>query len=54
MVYSGYRFARMAHEAGLPLAILTRGVTRADDLATLKLDADCEATLATAREGMEC
>ena len=23
MVYSGYRFARLAHEAGLPLAILT-------------------------------
>lgn len=45
MVYSGYRFARMAREAGLPLAILTRGVTRADDIATLKLHADCETTL---------
>ncbi len=51
MVYSGYRFARMAREAGKPLAILTRGVTRADDLATLKLDAECEATLATAIGG---
>jgi len=48
MVYSGYRFARMAHEAGMPLAILTRGITRADALATLKLHADCEATLAAA------
>lgn len=48
MVYSGYRFARMAHEAGMPLAILTRGVTRADALATLKLEADCGATLASA------
>jgi len=48
MVYSGYRFARMAHEAGIPLAILTRGITRADALATLKLHADCEATLAAA------
>jgi NAD-dependent SIR2 family protein deacetylase len=48
MVYSGYRFARMAREAGLPLAILTRGVTRADALATLKLEADCGATLAAA------
>ena len=48
MVYSGYRFARMAHDAGMPLAILTRGVTRADDLATLKLDADCGAVLAGA------
>ena len=41
MVYSGFRFARMAHEAGIPIAILTRGVTRADDLASLKLSADC-------------
>ena len=48
MVYSGYRFARMAHEAGKPLAILTRGLTRADALASLKLHADCEATLADA------
>lgn len=48
MVYSGFRFARAAHERGLPLALLTRGVTRADALATLKLDADCEQVLATA------
>lgn len=48
MVYSGYRFALMAREAGLPLAILTRGVTRADPLATLKLDADCGETLTAA------
>lgn len=45
MVYSGFRFARLAREAGMPLAILTRGVTRADDIATLKLDAECGATL---------
>jgi len=48
MVYSGFRFARMAHERSLPLAILTRGVTRADALATLKLDADCETVLTNA------
>jgi NAD-dependent SIR2 family protein deacetylase len=48
MVYSGFRFARMAREAGLPLAILTRGITRADGIATLKLHADCEAVLAAA------
>ncbi|QOY63739.1 NAD-dependent protein deacetylase [Lysobacter sp. H21R4] len=48
MVYSGFRFARMAHERALPLAILTRGVTRADELATLKLDADTGATLVNA------
>ena len=51
LVYSGYRFARMAREAGKPLCILTRGVTRADAIATLKLDAECEATLAAAIDG---
>ncbi|MEP6633839.1 MAG: NAD-dependent protein deacetylase [Luteimonas sp.] len=48
MVYSGYRFVRMAHEAGMPIALLNRGRTRADDLATLKLDADCATTLTDA------
>lgn len=45
MVYSGYRFAVMAARAGLPLAILNRGTTRGDPLATLKLDADIGASL---------
>lgn len=48
MVYSGFRFARMAHERGLPVAILNRGRTRADALASLKLEADCGETLAAA------
>jgi hypothetical protein len=48
MVYSGFRFAHIAHDRGLPLAILTRGVSRADAIATLKLDADCELALAQA------
>ena len=48
MVYSGYRFARLARDAALPLAILTRGVTRADALATLKLEVDCVSALASA------
>lgn len=51
MLYSGFRFARMAHEAGTPIAILNRGVTRADGLAGLKLDADCVATLAATLDG---
>ena len=41
MVYSGFRFARMAHEAGLPVVAINHGRTRADDLLTLKLEADC-------------
>lgn len=45
MVYSGFRFARIAHERGLPIAILTRGTTRADPLAELKLEADCVGAL---------
>ena len=45
MVYSGFRFARMAHESGQPIALLNRGQTRADSLASLKLDADCVSTL---------
>ena len=48
MVYSGYRFARMAREKGLPLAIHTRGITRADAIATLKIDADCASVLSAA------
>ncbi len=34
-VYSGYRFCRLAREAGKPIAILNRGLTRADALAEL-------------------
>ena len=51
MVFSGYRFARRANELGKPIAIVNRGRTRADDIATLKLDADCAAVL-TAAAGM--
>ena len=38
-VYSGYRFVRRAAERGIPVAILTRGPTRGDREATLRLDA---------------
>lgn len=41
MVYSGYRFARRAAEKGTPIAIVNQGRTRADDVAALKIDADC-------------
>ncbi len=41
MVFSGYRFARLAHEAGKPIAIVNRGTTRADALATHKMTANC-------------
>ena len=48
MVYSGFRFARMAAEAGIPLAILNRGRTRADELAELKIEEEAGAVLSVA------
>lgn len=45
MLYSGYRFARQAHEQGKPLVIVNRGRTRADELASLKIADDCGAAL---------
>ena len=38
-VYSGYRFVRRAAERGVPVAIVTRGPSRGDPEATLRLDA---------------
>ncbi|MEO6598594.1 MAG: NAD-dependent protein deacetylase [Polyangiaceae bacterium] len=37
MVFSGFRFARAAARFGVPIAIINRGITRADELSTLKL-----------------
>jgi len=48
MVYSGYRFALQARDAGQPIAIVNRGRTRADDLAGLKIEADVGAALSAA------
>ncbi|GGC57593.1 NAD-dependent protein deacetylase [Undibacterium terreum] len=45
MVFSGYRFCRMAAEAGKPIAAINRGITRADDLLSLKLEAASEIAL---------
>ncbi len=45
MVYSGYRFARAAAEAGKPIAAINLGRTRADGLLALKLAAPCGETL---------
>ncbi len=39
MVYSGFRFCRRANEWHKPIAALTLGKTRADELLSLKLDA---------------
>ena len=44
-VYSGFRFCRRASERGLPIAIVNPGKTRADSLAQLKIEADCQPLL---------
>ena len=44
-VYSGFRFVRCAHEKRKPIAILNLGRTRADDMASLTVDADCSRAL---------
>jgi NAD-dependent SIR2 family protein deacetylase len=48
MVYSGFRFVRLAHDAGLPVAIVNRGRTRGDDLAGLKIERDVGSALGDA------
>ncbi|MCV7281245.1 NAD-dependent protein deacetylase [Mycolicibacterium flavescens] len=45
-VYSGYRFVKHAAATGKPVAIINRGPTRGDDLATVKVDNGCSPMLA--------
>jgi NAD-dependent SIR2 family protein deacetylase len=45
MVYSGFRFARMAAASGKPIAAINQGVTRADDLIGLKVEVSAELIL---------
>ena len=44
-VFSAFRLARAAAQASLPIAILNFGPTRADELATLKIDCDAAEVL---------
>jgi NAD-dependent SIR2 family protein deacetylase len=41
MVFSGYRFCLAAREAGLPVAAVNLGRTRADELLALKVEGEC-------------
>ncbi len=45
-VFSGYRFVRYAASRGMPIAIVNRGRTRADESAAVKVDAGCSPILA--------
>jgi NAD-dependent SIR2 family protein deacetylase len=42
VVFSGFRFCRLAHAAGKPIAALNLGYTRADPLLTLKIEKQAE------------
>jgi len=44
-VFSGLRFVRHATAAGRPVAIVNRGPTRGDELATVKVDSGCSELL---------
>jgi NAD-dependent SIR2 family protein deacetylase len=44
-VMSGYRFVRRAAASGLPVAIVTRGQSRGDEQATIRIDAALGVTL---------
>jgi NAD-dependent SIR2 family protein deacetylase len=44
-VFSGYRFVRHAAAAGIPVAIVNRGRTRGDDLASVTVDGGCSELL---------
>ncbi len=45
-VFSGYRFVRHAAAHAKPVAIINRGPTRGDDLATVKVNSGCSEMLA--------
>lgn len=45
MVFSGYRFCRMAVASGKPIAAVNAGKTRADDLLSLKLESPAQEVL---------
>ncbi len=51
-VGSGYRFVTASRRRGLPVAIVTRGVTRGDGHASVRVDADLAAILTHVRDAL--
>lgn len=54
MVQSSFRFCRRAEALHLPIAALNEGVTRADAMLAVKIEARCGATLAALATGLGC
>lgn len=50
MVYSSYRFCKLAQQHDIPMACINQGLTRADDLFSLKLSQDCGKALSQVTE----
>jgi len=50
MLFSGFRFARQAAALQKPIVIVNQGRTRADELASLKVEADCTQVLSATME----
>jgi NAD-dependent SIR2 family protein deacetylase len=53
MVFSGYRFCKLAAETGKPIAAINAGVTRADALLSLKLALSAESALPQLAQRLE-
>jgi NAD-dependent SIR2 family protein deacetylase len=53
MVYSGFRFCRMAQASGKPIAAINLGRTRADDLLDIKIEESSERLLPLVLELLE-
>jgi len=54
MVQSSFRFCRRAESLRLPVAALNEGVTRADAMLTVKVEARCGAALAAVAASLGC
>jgi NAD-dependent SIR2 family protein deacetylase len=52
-VYSGFRFARRAHELGIPVALVNDGPTRADSLAEVRIGARAGVALPLLAQALE-
>ena len=52
-VWSGYRFVKRAAERNVPVGIVNIGPTRADDLASIKIEEKCGAVLTAALDAVQ-
>jgi len=52
-VLSGFRFLKRAHQEGVPIAVVNVGPTRADEIASLKIEAHCGQVLSAVCEALQ-